>query len=173
MPRLAKKENAPSRVAPVVIRKALETAEQKVGQDRPRAMKSTGPAKDSLEPSIIETVDRPVSKEKLELLRFMDDELTIRVADSTNPMDEPNPEVINGGIRQYFVRGIEQKVKRKFVEVLARAKKTAFSQELYQDGAGNSAYRQVPHTALRFDFAVLHDPSPRGRDWLKAILAEG
>lgn len=144
-----------------------------VGQDRPRTMKSTGPAAQSLEPPLVEAVERPLTNDKAENLRFMEDILTVQVHDSTDPTDEPFPCVWNGGVSQYFIRGKEQQVKRKFVEVLARAKKTTYSQELFKDGAGNDTYRQIPHTAPRWPFSVLHDPHPRGRDWLKAVLSEG
>lgn len=155
-----------------IARGAVESNEQVVGQDKPRDMKSTGAARKALEPSHIEPVDKPVSKEKLADLAFMEEELTIQVHDSTNPTDEPIPYVINGGRRQAFIRGREQKVKRKFVEILARMKKTTYTQEKYKDAQGIDGIRNVPHTALVYPFAVVHDPNPRGRDWLKGVLAE-
>lgn len=155
-----------------VLNPTFETEEQTVGQDRPREMKSTGPAKESLESSSIEGVDRPVSKEKLAMLAFMEEVLIVMVHDTTNERDIPVPPVWNDGRAQYFIRGVEQKVKRKFIEVLARAKKTSFTQEMYKDAMGNDGYRQIPHTALAYPFSVLHDPHPRGKDWLKSILSE-
>ena len=154
-------------------RQFVETNEEKVGQDRPRRMKTRGPARESLEPAYIEVVDKPVSKEKLAMLAFMEEPVKVMVHDSTNPNDDPFPEVLNGGDRnrQYFIRGQEQVVKRKYIEVLARMKRTTYSQEKYKDGNGDDAYRQIPHTALRVPFAVIED-SERGRQWLKAILQE-
>ena len=155
-------------------RRDVDTSEQKVGQDKTRAMRSRGPAKQALEPSIVQPVERVVSREKLEALAFMEEELTVMVHDSTNPLDEPFPEVWNDGKCQRFQRGKEQKVKRKYVEVLARAKKTAFSNEKYKDANGDDAYRYPSHTALRYPFAVLHDPSgDRGKAWLQSVLSEG
>jgi hypothetical protein len=160
---------------PRLKQKPLDVHEdtQQIGQDRPRVMKTTGPAKDSLEPSVIEAVPNPLTKNKADILKFMEDVLTVQVHDSTDPNDDPYPCVWNGGISQYFIRGKEQQVKRKFVEVLARAKRTTYTQELFKDGAGNDTYRQIPHTAPRWPFSVLVDPHPRGRDWLKQVLAEG
>ena len=179
MPRVARTaavEETPKRQyrrrAPVVIRKETEFVGQ-VGQDVPREMKSTGPARESLDPPVIQPVGKVVSKQKLEMLKFMEDVLTIIVHDSTNPMDDPIPMVWNDGRSQAFIRGQEQQVKRKYVEVLARARKTTYTQEKYLDGVGNEAYRNIPHTAPRFPFSVLADPDPRGRDWLKNISAEG
>src|SRR3990167_3589588 len=156
-------------------RQYFETEEHKVGQDSVRRMKSRGPAREALEPTIVEPVDRPVSKEKLAMLAFMEEELTVMVHESTNPFDDPFPKIQNGGDRntQYFIRGEKQKVKRKYVEVLARAKKTTRGNEKYKDGNGDDAYRYPSHTALMYPFVVIEDPNPRGRAWLEAILQEG
>lgn len=150
----------------------VDTSDHQVGQDNPRAMRSRGKARESLEPARIEPVHGPVSKQKLEALAFNEDVLTIMVHDSTNPLDDPIPEVWNDGIRQAFIRNREQDVKRKYVEVLARTKKTTYSQKKEKDGNGDEQYINVPHTALKFPFVVLHDPSPKGKAWLKAILSE-
>lgn len=150
----------------------VNSDDHKIGQDRPRAMKSTGPAKDSLEPALIEPVTGPVSKQKLDNLMFMEDMVEVMVHDSTNPQDEPMPCVWNGGVPQRFQRGKAQTVKRKFVEQLARQKKTTYTQEKTKDANGDDTYVQIPHTALLYPFSVLSDPSPNGRAWLQKVLAE-
>lgn len=158
---------------PAVLRKSFETEEQTVGQDHIREMNSTGPANESLQPAVIQPVGKVYSKEKMEMLQFMEDVLTVRVHETTNEIDVPIPVVYNDGRSQYFIRGSEQEVKRKFIEILARCKKTAFTQELYEDGDGNKGYRYIPHTANVYPFSVLRDPDPRGSDWLRNILSEG
>lgn len=153
-------------------KKGLEAAEQKIGQDRPRAMSSTGPAKTSLEAAHIEVVDRPVNKDWAEQMAFNEEAIEIMVHESTDKNAEIVVEVFNGGVPQRFIRGQKQMVKRKFVEVLARAKETRYSQEKVRDDDGNESYRNVPHTALRYPFSVISDANPRGRDWLTSVLAE-
>jgi len=154
-------------------RKDFEAAEKKVGQDSVRRMKSTGPAREALEPGRVVAVERVISKEKADALVFMEDVLTIIVHQSTNPTDEPYPEVWNDGVCQRFQRGVPMKVKRKYVEVLARCKRTAFSNEKAKDPQGNDIYRYPSHTALRYPFAVQHDPAgDKGRAWLEGVLAE-
>lgn len=156
-------------------RQALETAEQDIGQGSPRAMKSTGPARESLEPDVIDPVEGNPERlnEKMKMESFMGDVLTVVVHESSDPSDEPFPGVWNGGQSQYFVRGKEMQVKRKFVEVLARAKKTTFTQKLVKDGNGVDTYMNVPHTSQQYPFAVTNDPAGDiGRAWLKKILAE-
>jgi hypothetical protein len=147
-----------------------DTADRPIGQDGPREMPSTGPAR--IEPSEIETVDHPVSKSKLEALAFNEEILTVLVHDSTNVNDDPVPYVINGGRRQAFIRGREQQVRRKYVEILARMKRTTFTQEKFKDSQGIDGIRNIPHTGLVYPFQVIHDPSPNGRRWLQAILDE-
>src|SRR5437588_5283103 len=136
-------------------RNDLETNEQVIGQDRPREMPSTGPAR--LEPAHVEPVDKVVDKEYLENLKFMEEVLTIVVLDSTNPTDDPVPYVINGGRRQAFIRGKEQQVKRKYVEVLARMKYTTYTQEKYKDSQNIDSIRNIPHTSWRVPFSVIYD----------------
>lgn len=148
----------------------LDTDNETVGQDRARDLPSTGRAR--LDPAHVEVVDRVVDKEHLENLKFNEDMLTILLHDTTDPTADPIPFVINDGRRQAFIRGREQQVKRKYVEVLARMKVTSFTQEKYRDSQDIDAIRNIPHTALKFPFTVIYDPSPRGKDWLKAILAE-
>lgn len=149
-----------------------ETGDHTIGQDRPRIMKSRGPARQSLESAVIEPVDRVVSKKKLDALAFNEELITIRIADATNENDNPIPAVWNGGVSQYFERGKEQTVKRKFVEVLARMKRTVYRQDKVKDANGDSTYRQIPQTALVYPFSVIEDPNPRGSAWLRALLNE-
>lgn len=151
----------------------VESNEQQIGQDRPREMRSTGPASEALDPLDIQPVQKVYSKDKMDMLAFMEQELEVIVHDTTNEQDIPIPCFQNDGITQYFIRGQAQTVKRKFVEVLARCKKTSYTQEMYVDASGADAYRQVPHTVLMYPFAVNRDPDPRGAAWLKQILSEG
>jgi hypothetical protein len=158
---------------PRLARKEFDAAAEKVGQDRKRDMKSTGPAKSALEPATVEVVDRPIDKEWADAMAFNEETIKVMVHETTDPVAVSIPDFYNGGIPQRFIRGQEQLVKRKFVEQLARCRKTTFSQEKVRDNNGDEFYRNVPHTALAYPFSVVEDPNPRGRDWLKNILAEG
>lgn len=162
-----------SRVRPVrSTRHDHESSNEKIGQDRPRRMKSTGPARGSLEAAHVEVVDRPVSKEKLDMLAFMEEPVTVMVHQDTNPLADPLPTVWNGGVRQSFPRGKNHTVKRKFVEVLARLKKTSYTQRKEKGENDVETYINIPHTALLYPFNVVEDKNPRGRAWLQAIFNE-
>ncbi len=154
---------------------ASEPMEYTIGQDHPRAMSSTGPAKESLERPYIEVVDRPVDQEKLAELKFMEEMVTILIHEDPDPNADPMPMVGNGGDRDivYLRRGEDQTVKRKYVEVLARSKITRYTQRRTVDETGIEKYIQVPRTTLRIPFSVIEDPSGRkGADWLRGILQE-
>jgi len=161
---------------PVNIDTYLDANQSRLPQGNTREMKSTGEARDSLDPNIhveVETAFQMVgSPEKAAMLAFMEMELDVYLHDSTNPVDIPIPCFINDGRTQYFIRGQKQTVKRKFVEILGRCKKTVFTNEMYKDAAGADAYRYNPHTALMYPFSVTGDPHPRGQDWLNGVLSE-
>lgn len=153
-----------------IPKKKLDTTELQVGQDKPRNMPSTGPAR--IEKSEIEIVDGIEWKNRADTLAFMEEMIEVQVHQSTDKNAEAIVQVWNNGRAQFFIRGIPQKVKRKFVEVLGRCKQSTFSQEYYVDGHGNNAVRNIPHTALRYPFSVVTDQNPKGADWLRKMLAE-
>lgn len=157
---------------PVLTRNTFETEEQTIGQDNDRPMKATGAARDSLEAAGFEVVDKPMNLGKEEALAFNEEELVVMVHDSDNEKEMPLPIVQNGGISQAFIRGQEQVVKRKFVEILARCKVTSYTQTKETDSVGNETMINHPHTKLLYSFSVIQDPNPRGRDWLQKLLQE-
>jgi hypothetical protein len=157
---------------PVQISRRDETGDHEIGNEKPRVMSSTGDARESLQPRVLEQVEG-VTMSKMEALAFMEEEIVVVVADTTNPHDVAVPVVWNDGRAQYFFRNSKSKVKRKYVEVLGRLKKTTFSQRLIKDGNGNDTYENVPHTALMYPFSVVYDPSgKKGNDWLEKLLKE-
>jgi hypothetical protein len=154
---------------------ASEPMEQTVGQDTPRAMSSTGDARKSLEPALIEPVDRPLSgldAEKLAMMKFMEDMVTVHIHSTTNKEDEKVFEFFNNGRREVFRRNEQKTVKRYFVDMLARAKTTTYSQDTITDHQGVKQIVYQPSTGLRYPFSVVNDPHPRGREWLTSVLAE-
>lgn len=160
MPRL--KSNA--------VHKILETEEQEVGQDNPRRMASDGPAK--LEPARVEIVDRPVNQEQLDMLAFAAQKVTIVINPSTDKNAEDPVYIGNNGTPMWLKRNVSHTIERRFVESLARAKITTYTQRDETDPNGVRHVINVPHTACRYPFRVEHDPHPRGGDWLKSILQE-
>lgn len=107
---------------------------------------------------------------KAELEAFMNQELLILVHESQeeDPLLTATPSV--NGVNMPIVMGVETKVRRKYVEALARGRTTAYKQAI--DPLDQSRYDMVPKTVMSFPFTVIHDPHPNGREWLKGIMAQ-
>lgn len=113
-------------------------------------------------------IEVPGSMSNIEEEAFANEMLTVRVA--TSALDStPVPSSVNG-ISQYFLRGKKQKVRRKYVEALARARTYSYEQEL-GDQRDPSSLRMVERMTLSYPFEIIEDPNPKGREWLERILA--
>lgn len=106
-----------------------------------------------------------------ELEAFMNDILTVTVHQSTEEgsLDFAPPQV--NGLNQPILRGVESKVKRKYIEALARCRSTKYIQQVINPSKPENI-QMVERCQLTYPFAVLHDPSPKGRAWLEGILAQ-
>ena len=117
--------------------------------------------------SIVTEVDMDaVAKEA-----FMNDRLMIILA--SNGADDETPFVpvgVNGSFI-YLPRDEAIEVKRKYVEVLARAKKTDYDQTLDMT-LGESMNRLSQRHVLKYPFTVINDPNQAGHQWLREILAQ-
>lgn len=155
-----------------MTRTAIEAAELDLEKQAPRDMPTDGEAR--LDPPRIEVPDGPVlDKTHTEMLAFMEERCIVNIADSNDPRAEnPVPLGVNGRM-VYVLRNQDTIVARKYVECLARAKKTTYRQEHYKDGNGDDAIRNMPHTALQYPFTVIRDDNPKGGAWLRKVLAEG
>jgi hypothetical protein len=106
---------------------------------------------------------------ELELAAFMEEPVTIYVHPS-NDANAPKIEYVGvEGRRQFIMRGETQVIRRKYVERLARARKTTFSQDLdRKDETLNVVY---PQSANAIEFSVRKD-TDRGHTWLDLIMRE-
>lgn len=150
----------------------IDASAQQIGQDR-AADFSTTSQRVRRDDRIVEPVDGPVGQEFFDELKFMEEPVEVMVHESAADNVSPIVEVFHNGVPQRFLRGQVQTVKRKFVEVLARAKKTGYSQQVYADRlSGEAVQRMIPHTALQYPFNIVSDKNPLGSAWLRKILAE-
>lgn len=119
-----------------------------------------------LEPIVNQEFDRTVAEEA-----FMNELVEIEVAPTTDD-NAPSSFVLNvNNVNQPIMRGVPIKVKRKYVEVLARCKETRHTQpvrDMTNPEAGNAL---IGRTALAYPFQVLQD-SGKGMAWLRAVMAE-
>lgn len=144
----------------------IEAVTENLGQEKVMDQSEMG-----INTPVEQATANDVIPKSLELEKFMNDELVIVVHPSSveGALDFAPPQV--NGINQPILRGIKSKVKRKYVEALARCRTTKYSQKI-TDPSRPDSIKTIPQTTLDFPFDVIHDPSNRGREWLDNILAQ-
>lgn len=158
---------------PVTRTTAEPVSQQEVGQGNTRLLKSTGDAKQAMEPSVIARVgDHPLDKEKMAMLAFMNEPVVVRIGTTTDK-NAPQAFEINVNSNLYlFRRGETKKVPRYIVDRMLRLKQTVYSQKEVINGEGIKDILHIPHTALLYDFSIERDDNPMGKSWERAVLAE-
>ncbi len=123
--------------------------------------------------SVEQVTERDVIKlkEMAKMEKFGNELLLVRVEQSGVPGDLPVIVVTVNGTNQAIIRGHEQRIKRKYVESLARSRITNYTTSV-PDRSQPDVINLDPHTAPTYPFTVLEDPHPRGKEWLLAILAQ-
>lgn len=116
-------------------------------------------------------VSDPAFRKFTQDLLFYEQEVLICITPSADKNAEKIIDVYNGGTPQRLIRGHWTKVKRKYVEVLARAKPYGVSTPEIVDGNGNRTTKIETTTGLRYPFEM-KDPNPVGQAWLQSILQE-
>lgn len=124
-----------------------------------------------LERSSIEVIENPLQKSYLDQLAFNEEFVDILIHPSNDPNSDPVVQVSVNGIGVAIPRNERVKVKRKYVEVLANAKNTSYTQDLSNPSVPNQYNKLHGSTALLFPFSVLRDDNPQGGIWLQTILA--
>lgn len=158
---------------PVMRTNYNESSDHQIGQDTVKVMPATGPIDRSAFRDEFQAVDGPKMETKAAELAFGEEPVEVMVATTTDKNSERMPCVSVNGVNQYFVRGQRMVVKRKFIEGLARAKKTTLQTIPTQDQDGSDTMAIVPDTGIKYPFAVTRDDNPKGRAWLEKVLAEG
>lgn len=102
---------------------------------------------------------------------FMNEHVTVVLADTTDENAPPHIILSCNGTTQPLMRGVPTRIRRKFVEVLARCKESKYSQR-QANPMEPDRIEMVQRTALAYPFEVQEDSNPKGRAWLKAVLAE-
>jgi hypothetical protein len=163
---------------PVTREQSLDTGELPVGQLEDRILSSTGPAASALDApfapddeAIILESGKMLSKNKYDMEMFMQEQVLVKLHDTTDETAIPTPQSINGGRSFYFIRGSMQWVPRFAIEPLARAKVTTYTQRKVRLSNDDESYQNVPHTTLMYPFEVVQD-TPQGKQWLRHIISE-
>jgi len=144
----------------------IETPDEYLGAERSFHIDEIGDKQE------IEVIDRVIKQDAIDMEAFMHEKLTVMVHESTDPNDAEIVHIAVNGVRQFFHRGTPQVVRRCFVERLARAKRTAYTQNLDERLGESVVNRMTPRHALRYPFSVIEDANPKGSAWLRNLLAE-
>lgn len=195
MPRTSAAKTAKASDNPVIRSKTIDATQEQVGRDSERLMRADGPAETSLSPEDksqqhdrlfgtgaidLSGITRDMTyterkeykrahdPEYLANLKFFDEMVEIYIHTTTNPQDAKLFPVRD----MVFERGKTYTVKRWMVEILARCKKTGFTQKEGVGADGEKVMRQIPSTSLAFPFNVTRDDNPKGADWLRWTLAQ-
>jgi hypothetical protein len=127
--------------------------------------------RDSLNATVSQSMDDPQLKKYFADAAFMDEEVLVRVAPSSNNDDEKIIAVWNDGKPQRMIRGQWTIVKRKYVEVLARSKPFGVTTPEIIDANGDRTTRIDTHNGSLYPFEM-RDKNPIGQAWLSRILSE-
>lgn len=159
---------------PVIVTRAFEPMEEQIGQDSVREFTTAaGMGEDETmltKPTY--DIESPEFAEKAANLKFMEDMVTIQIHETAEENAAPYFEIAVNGLPKIFHRGKQYTVKRYFVEGLARAKPVHYKNEEFTQSDGIRSVRWPSRTGLRYSFAVVHDPHPRGHEWLRSVLAQ-
>jgi hypothetical protein len=158
---------------PVLQTIKSDSQDLEIGQGEERLLKSQGAASEAMEPSVIARLnEQPYDGEKMAMLAFMNEPVTIRIGTTTDKNAEQCFEININGKLEFFRRGETKTVPRYFVDRLLRLKETVFSQREVVNAEGVKDILHIPHTALKYDYSIMHDPNPLGASWEKAVAAE-
>lgn len=127
--------------------------------------------RDSLNAHVAPDVDSPDFKMYAGNIDFMNEQVLICITPTAEKNAEQVIDVYNDGVPQRFVRGHWTLCKRKYVEVLARAKPFGVSTPEIIDGNGDRTTRIDITHGLRYPFEM-KDRNQRGQGWLQNILQE-
>jgi hypothetical protein len=120
----------------------------------------------------VDEIEKVLDMSMADQLAFMEEPVTILVMSSGDTNEIPLVQVAVNGVTQFIKRDEPITVKRKYVERLARCKKTDFNQAL-DDSQGEQSFNVLTRRhSLRFPFSVIQDQNPKGAGWLKQILTE-
>ena len=102
---------------------------------------------------------------------FMNEMVEVMVHSSTDENQAPHVILNCNGTNQPIMRGVPTRVRRKYVEILARMKETKYSQ-VTRNPAAPDQIDMIARHGLAYPFELMHDDNPRGRAWLQNVLAE-
>lgn len=153
-------------------RKEIHSTDHVIGRERDVDIPVDGDIAE-IGPDSIETLEGPEAMNKAKALAFNEEKIKVMVHESTQQGDSAIVRSAVNGKQQFIIRGVVQEIRRKYVETLARARRTVYKQIIHvNESTGNVVQKMVPSTSLANPFSVIEDRNPAGAEWLRKILAK-
>lgn len=117
-------------------------------------------------------VDKPIKQDYAEALAFGEEQVLIRLERTGNKYQPAIVDFGVNGVKEWVPVGKPHKIKRKYLEVILRSQPFNVSTE--HDGTTVERPRNLMarHQSSRHPVSILHDPNPRGAEWVQRIAAE-
>jgi len=158
---------------PVIMSNALDSLDHEVPQGTERLMKSTGDANESLDKiELARASEHVYDTEKFQMLAFMAEPVTLRIASTTDKNADQVFEINVNGKCVFFRRGETKVVPRYIADRMLRLKETRYEQREVLNKEGIREFLHIPITGLKYDFSVSRDDNPLGTHWFKAVMSE-
>lgn len=155
------------------VSKGVDANDLKQGQNSSIDMPATGAIDKNDFYDHFETVESIIPSDQLAAHAFFEEVVEVEITPTDNPRAEQVINLCCNGINQFMIRGVKTPIKRKFLEILARAKTETIATPEFIDGNGDRSTRVVKSQGLRYPFRVLRDDNPNGRAWLENVLIQG
>lgn len=156
---------------PVMSTGGISTDEAEIPQQKPRSVHVTADGV-ALSPQGVIVTEPIIDMEKMAMLAFMSEEITIRIGTTTDKNAEKIFEININGKNFLFRRGGTYTVPRYVVDRMLRLKPTVYTQEEVINSEGVKEFIHPGHSALKYDFTVERDGNPRGSEWHRAVMNE-
>jgi hypothetical protein len=110
-------------------------------------------------------------------LAFMEEFVSVILSESNDKNPERYVFLSVNGIgagpqgTPWVPRGVEVRVKRKYLNVLAGARQVRYTNYEDTNAQGERTSGQRASSSDRYPFQVIEDPNPRGIDWLRKLRA--
>lgn len=124
--------------------------------------------------AVEQDIDPRMTKEYLDELAFMSEEVDVRVAQTTDRNERPVVTVGVNGKMCNFPRGVLVRCPRYFVDALIVKGETISTPEVDVPGPNGPERARVinKNIALRYPFSIERDPNKKGHEWLRRRLNE-
>lgn len=145
-------------------------AQSMVGKGAVKSIPATGKAEVISESELVVTTN--LEKNYADQLAFLEEPVEIMVAEPQDEKESSLVQLFVQGRSQMIIPGQPIVIKRKYLEVLARAKQIRYKPVVkINDLTGAPVNMMIPRLVLRYNFSVIQDKNPKGAEWLRRILA--